>query len=177
MPDILRNDWRPTEVSEDEGLAALAREILDTNFYVTLGTADGEGKPWVSPVYFATADHVEIFWVSALDAVHSRNLAVRPEITMVVFDSTVPPYHGRAVYMSGVAAPLEGTELERGVGVYPGAPERGASSIEVSDVSGDAPYRLYRATVSEHSVLCPREPRQPCPRHSLATDHRATVTL
>ncbi|MBO2454482.1 pyridoxamine 5'-phosphate oxidase family protein [Actinomadura barringtoniae] len=161
----------------DEGLAALAREILDRNLYVTLGTADGEGRPWVSPVYFATADYREIIWVSALDAEHSVNLAVRPEVSMVVFDSTVPTYHGRAVYMSGVAAVLEGTELDRGVGIYPGAPERGASTIEVSDVSGDAPYRLYRATVDELSVLCPREPRQPCPRHSLNKDHRTAVKL
>jgi nitroimidazol reductase NimA-like FMN-containing flavoprotein (pyridoxamine 5'-phosphate oxidase superfamily) len=163
-------------VSDDE-LAGLARELLDRNLYVTLGTADGEGRPWASPVYFATADYKEIFWVSSQESEHSRNIAVRPEISMVVFDSTVPTYHGRAVYMRGRAEELEGAELERAVGIYPGAAERGATSVEVEDVSGEAPYRLYRAVVTEHSVLCPREPRQPCPRHSIAADHRAAVTL
>ena len=44
-------------------------------------------------------------------------------------------------------------------------------------VSAPAPYRLYRATAVEHSILCPRPPRQPCALHGIAVDHRATVTL
>ena len=44
------------------------------------------------------------------------------------------------------------------------------------EVTALAPYRLYQATVSDMWVLCPREPRQPCPLHGLATDHRARVT-
>ena len=33
--------------------AGLARAILDANPYMTLGTADKSGRPWVSPVYYA----------------------------------------------------------------------------------------------------------------------------
>jgi hypothetical protein len=42
-------------------------------------------------------------------------------------------------------------------------------------VTGSSQYRLYRATVSDLWVLCPREPRRPCPLHGLAQDHRARV--
>jgi hypothetical protein len=42
-------------------------------------------------------------------------------------------------------------------------------------VTGPSEYRLFRAVLSEMWVLCPREPRQPCPLHGLAKDHRAEV--
>ena len=71
-------------------LDAHARALMDANLYVILGTADAQGTPWVSPVYFATADYAEIFWVSNPDTQHSRNLAARPQLSMVIFDSTVP---------------------------------------------------------------------------------------
>jgi Pyridoxamine 5'-phosphate oxidase len=31
-------------------LGTIARSIIDSNFYMTLGTADENGRPWVSPV-------------------------------------------------------------------------------------------------------------------------------
>jgi hypothetical protein len=73
-----------------DDLDAHARALIEANLYLTLGTADAEGRPWVSPVYFATADHTEFYWVSAHDAVHSRNIAQRPQVSMVIFDSQVP---------------------------------------------------------------------------------------
>ena len=154
---------------------AHARMIIDENLYVTLGTADADGTPWVSPVYFATADYVEFYWTSSEDAAHSRNIAHRPQVSMVIFDSTVPPYHGRAVYLSATASELTGRDLDRGLGVYPGSKRRDAARIDLADVTAPSPWRLYRATVSEAYVLCPREPRQPCPLHSIAADHRAPV--
>jgi pyridoxine/pyridoxamine 5'-phosphate oxidase len=156
-------------------LDAHARTLMDANRYVTLGTADAAGTPWVSPVYFATADYAEIFWVSNRDAQHSGNLAERPQLSMVIFDSTVPTYHGRAVYLSGTAAELAGRDLDRGIEIYPGAASRGASAIALEDVTAPSEYRLYRATITEAFVLCPRAPRQPCSTHGILADHRAPV--
>jgi Pyridoxamine 5'-phosphate oxidase len=34
-------------------LDAVARATLEVNHYMTLGTADAAGRPWVSPVFFA----------------------------------------------------------------------------------------------------------------------------
>ena len=156
-------------------LDAHARAIIEANLYLTLGTADAEGTPWVSPVYFATADYAEYYWVSAIDAAHSCNLAQRRQLSMVIFDSQVPAYHGRAVYLTGVATELEGRDLDRGIEIYPGPVTRGANSVTLEDVTPPSEYRLYRATVSEAFVLCPREPRQACPLHSIAADHRTPV--
>jgi hypothetical protein len=158
-----------------DDLDAYARALIDANLYATLGTADRQGDPWVSPVYFATADYAEIYWVSARDATHSRNIAERPQLSMVIFDSTVPTYSGRAVYLAAAATELTGPDLDRGIEIYPGAPERGATALELDDVSPPSDYRLYRATVTAAFVLCPRERRRPCPLHSIAADHRTRV--
>ena len=165
----------PDDVRTGPDLDAHARALMDANLYVTLGTADALGTPWASPVYFATADYAELFWVSELDAQHSRNIAARPQLSMVIFDSTVPVYHGRAVYLSGTASDLADRDLDRGLEVFAGAAGRAVTALAPEDVTAPSTYRLYRATVTEAYVLCPREPRRPCPVHDIAADHRARV--
>jgi nitroimidazol reductase NimA-like FMN-containing flavoprotein (pyridoxamine 5'-phosphate oxidase superfamily) len=161
----------------DEEIAAHARAIIDANLYVTLGTADPDGRPWTTPVYFAPGGDRQFLWTSATDARHSRNIAERPQVSMVVFDSTVAPYHGRAVYAVGQARELSGRDLDRALTVYPRPGGLDATPVTIDEVTAPAPYRLYQATASHMWVLCPREPRQPCPRHGLNKDHRTRVTL
>ena len=79
---------------------------------MVLGTADQSGRPWVSPVYFAVREYSDFFWVSLPDAQHSRNVAARPEVSIVVFDSQVAVGSARGVYMSARAEQLSGAELE-----------------------------------------------------------------
>jgi len=126
-------------------LAATARDIVDGSLYMVLGTADETGSPWVSPVYFAVADYTDYYWVSLPDARHSRNLAGRPDVSIVVFDSQVPIGTGQGVYMAAVAEQVAGAELERGIDVF--------SRRAPEDVQGGAGIRLYRATAAEHWIL------------------------
>lgn len=156
-------------------LLAHARDLLQTNRYLTLGTTGADGRPWTSPVYFAAAGVREFYWISAIEAQHSRNLAERPQVSLVVFDSTVAPYHGRAVYAAGYARELSGGELDAGLMVYPGPSGHGVPTMRRDDVTGSSPYRLYQATAADLWVLCPREPSHPCRLHGLARDHRARV--
>jgi nitroimidazol reductase NimA-like FMN-containing flavoprotein (pyridoxamine 5'-phosphate oxidase superfamily) len=172
---IVKKEGRHSMSHDD--LAAHAQDLIDKNRYMTLGTANQDGRPWTSPVYFAAAGLREYYWTSTTDAEHSRNLNDRPQVSFVVFDSTVPPYHGRAVYVAGEAHELTDADLDRGLEVYPGSNDRGATRLTRDDVTGASPYRLYRATASELSVLCPRSPRQPCPLHGISQDHRARVPL
>jgi nitroimidazol reductase NimA-like FMN-containing flavoprotein (pyridoxamine 5'-phosphate oxidase superfamily) len=169
-PWTMRCGMLPTMTQDD--LADHARAIVDANLYLTLGTVGADGRPWTAPVYFAPAGDREFVWVSRTDARHSTHLAERPDVSLVVFDSTVAPYHGRAVYALGRAR--EDDEVDHALAVYP-RPGSGASTVSRDDVTGASPYRFYRATAAELWVLCPREPGQPCPRHGDATDHRAAV--
>jgi nitroimidazol reductase NimA-like FMN-containing flavoprotein (pyridoxamine 5'-phosphate oxidase superfamily) len=138
----------------ERDLAAVAREIVDANRYMTLATADGDGRPWATPVWFAHDNYTDFFWVSRPEARHSRNLATRSRLAIVIFDSTVPVGGAQAVYVDAVAAELDGAERERGIAIYSHRSQaHGAGEWRGADVIAPAPHRLYRARASEHSVL------------------------
>ena len=132
---------------------------------MVLGTADEGGRPWVSPVYYAPSEYSELYWVSSPDAQHSDNLAARPELSIVVFDSQAPVGEGQGVYMSAVADELTGAHLERGIEIFSRVSQsHGAKPWTLDDVQPPAALRLYRARVSEHWVLDPeRRPDQRTP--------------
>jgi uncharacterized protein YhbP (UPF0306 family) len=141
-------------MTTQEHPAAMARRILDTNMYMTLATADEEGRPWASPVWYAQASTTEFLWVSDPEVRHSRNLAQRPEVGIVVFDSTVPVGGAEAVYLEAVAEELLGAELERGIAIYSRTSrEAGAREWTLADVSPGSRLRLYRAIASAAFVL------------------------
>ena len=58
----------------------MAHSIIDSNRFMTLATADGDGVPWASPVWYAPSDDRAFFWVSRPAAAHSRNLDQRPQV-------------------------------------------------------------------------------------------------
>jgi uncharacterized protein YhbP (UPF0306 family) len=139
---------------EERASGAVAREIIDANQYMVLATADETGRPWASPVYFADSGYAEFFWVSSPDATHSRNIAVRPQVGIVIFDSQVPIGTGQGVYMTAVAEELSGAELERGIDVFSRRSlAHGGVEWRPEDVGTEAGLRLYRATAAEHSML------------------------
>jgi nitroimidazol reductase NimA-like FMN-containing flavoprotein (pyridoxamine 5'-phosphate oxidase superfamily) len=143
-------------VSNDD----IARGILDAGRYAVLATADADGVPWASPVWFAKQDYGELYWVSYPGARHSQNIAVRSQIAMVVFDSTVPPGTGQGVYMTAIAEQVtDPAGIEDGIGVVSRVSVRqGAKEFGLEQVTGQARLRLYRASVQEYSILDPNSP-------------------
>ena len=87
----------------DATTAAAARALIDRSRYMALATADADGRPWVSPVWFAHEDYTEFLWVSRPDARHSLNIEARPAVALVVFDSTVAPRDAQAAYVEAEA--------------------------------------------------------------------------
>jgi nitroimidazol reductase NimA-like FMN-containing flavoprotein (pyridoxamine 5'-phosphate oxidase superfamily) len=143
----------------EQNLGAIARSIVDTNRFMTLATADESGLPWASPVWYAPADYRELYWVSSPEARHSRNLAQRPQLAIVIFDSHEPG-GWKALYMSAVAEQL--TDVDGGIEVFSRrSAEQGLPLWTRDDVLSPARHRLYRATVSEHFVLDSHDQRLP----------------
>ena len=138
----------------------IARAILDAGIYVVLATADADGVPWASPVWFATEDYQGLYWVSYPGARHSQNIAARPQIAMVVFDSTVPPGTGQGVYMTATAEQLtDAAAIEHGIGVFSRESVRQGEEAWAPDrVTGESRLRLYRANVHQYSILDPDVP-------------------
>jgi Pyridoxamine 5'-phosphate oxidase len=131
-----------------------ARAIIDDNLYLVLATADSTGRPWSSPVYFAHDGYAEFLWVSSPEAEHSRNIATRPQVGIVIFDSHAPIGTGQGVYMSATAEQVGSDNLTRGIEVFSQRSIRhGAAPWTVKDVQAESGLRLYRAAAESYSIL------------------------
>jgi hypothetical protein len=136
-------------MSEHPDLDAMARRVIDHNHYMTLATMNPDGGPRVSPVYYTAARYTDFYWVSSPDAHHSRNIAERPEIEIVIFDSTAPAGEAEAVYLGARARAIADEELEA---VIPEAfrTTGGARAFARVELQGRALLRLYVA----HATSC-----------------------
>lgn len=156
-----------------QDLTMVARTILDSIVYMTLGTSDENGEPWASPVYFSSYKYKEFYWISSPEARHSRNIAVRPQVSLVVFDSRIRVGLGQAVYMSALAEEVREADLEHGLAIYNGRfenpAEHGVYVVTPENVRAPALHRLYRASAREHWVLA--RDRHPDRRISVAIAH------
>jgi uncharacterized protein YhbP (UPF0306 family) len=158
-------------MNKHEDLTTIAKDTIDSTLYMVLGTSDEAGQPWVSPVYFTASKYKEFYWISSPETKHSRNIAKRPQVSIVIFNSQVPVGKAQAVYMSAAAAELTGSDLEPGLvtynGRFPDPARHGLQDTKLEEVRPPGLYRLYRAVASEHWMLDP---------HASA-DHRIPVTL
>ena len=87
-------------------LRALAKEILNDGYLISLGFADSEGV-WVSDVVYVSDDDLNIYWISKTDTRHSkaleRNAAIAGTITAVEKVDAE-----RALQIAGTAEKVEG---------------------------------------------------------------------
>ena len=152
--------YGPETMSDD--LNDRFRRVIDANLYMTLGTADEMGNPWATPVYFAHADYREFVWVSKPGARHSQNIAARPQVGIVDFDSHAPISTGGGVYMAATAEQLVGEDRLGAIEVFSArSVAHGGGVFGLDDVEPPAELRFYRATATEHWVLDGRDHRQP----------------
>jgi len=129
---------------------------------MTLATADGDGTPWASPVWFAHEGYSEFIWASKPEARHSVNVAARPQIGIVIFDSTVPEGEARAVYVEASAERLDEDQVDRAIAVFSRrSVAQGVEPWTPDDVAPPRPHRLYRATASAHFLLDGDDTRTP----------------
>jgi uncharacterized protein YhbP (UPF0306 family) len=141
---------------------AVAREIIEANSYMVLATADADGVPWISPVWFAHDRDREFLWISRPERRHSQNIGRRPDIAISIFDSTQRLGTGHGVAMSARAAVLEGADLVRAVEIVGRrSVEHGGGMFTVDAFAGDASLRLYRALAVEQFVVLGDDNRRP----------------
>jgi hypothetical protein len=130
----------------------MAKRVIDTNRYMTIATVGQDGRPWVTPVYFSPDRYRDMFWISEPDAQHSRNIATHPEVTLVVFDSSVPIGGAEAVYMRAHAEEVTEPTPEDCEAAFRQRFEE-IKTFTPEGLQPPAPLRLYRASVEQHWVL------------------------
>lgn len=132
----------------------LARTLVAENAYLTLATADADGVPWATPVWFAARGLDEYVWASKPGARHSRNIAEWPRVSLVVFDSSRPPGAGSALYVAADASLVDERTFSDALAVYDArSVESGLGSWDPAALRAPARHRLYRAVAVELFVL------------------------
>lgn len=129
--------------SSPKDAAEFAAELLRRNDHMAIASADADGTPWNSPVFYSHAPDFRLLWVSSKNALHSKNIRARPEVGLVVFET-------------GPAEGLYIGALAREVGDEPGL-EDAAEVVRtkeqpdkfriktLDDVRGDVVWRIYEA--------------------------------
>jgi nitroimidazol reductase NimA-like FMN-containing flavoprotein (pyridoxamine 5'-phosphate oxidase superfamily) len=134
--------------------AAHARSILDQVRYVVLATADADGSPWATPVWFAPDGLQRLFWVSWPGSRHSMLIEQRPAIAVTVFDSTVIPHQGTAFYASARARECPEEHLDDALRILNGrARAQAIGEFTRESTTGAARLRVYVAEITEAWVL------------------------
>ena len=160
-----------TRPEQDAELREMARRVIDHNRYLVLGTVEPDGRPRLSPVFFTPARYRDFYWVSSPDARHSRNVRARPDVQIVVFDSSPLPGDGEAVYLTATAHEVSADELAGVVDEAFDPDTRGARAFSVDEVSGDGDLRLYVATATSYDVHV----RGSHPTHGTGIDRRVAT--
>lgn len=130
----------------------MARAVIDGNRYMVLGTSEPDGRARVSPVYYTHDRYLDVYWVSSPSAQHSRNVASRPNVAIVIFDSSVAPSETQAVYLQAIAAEVREADLAEQCAAAFRNIGGGARAFTPDELSGAATLRLYRAKVTEVAV-------------------------
>jgi hypothetical protein len=148
-------------------LDAMARRVIDANHYMTLGTQGADGPVRLSPVYYTAARYSDFYWISSPEARHSRNVAERPEIELVIFGSAAPVGHGEAAYVGATARQVHEEELDGVIGEAT-RDTAGARRFSADELRGDADLRLYVARATSWEVHVPGRH----PEHGTGVDRR-----
>ncbi|MER5649320.1 pyridoxamine 5'-phosphate oxidase family protein [Streptosporangium sp. NPDC002524] len=151
------------------GMWEMVPRLLGDSRYLVLATADRQGRPWATPVFFAARDEDRLFWVSAPDSRHSRNIAERPDVAVTVFDSHAPVGGAEALYLEVTAGPAD-DPVAAVATLNARLPE--GKELTGDDLAPSGPLVAYSADVRRHFVLV----RGGDSRFENVTDARLRVT-
>lgn len=122
-------------------------------------TANTNGTPWASPVWFAHVGHRDFVWVSKLHREHTKHVTDRPEVSLVIFDSTQTPGDVEAVHATGRA---ERTDDPAHLDAFSArGTSQGLSGWTRDRVSGDSEFRLFHVIAGRLWVLDDGDNRLP----------------
>jgi uncharacterized protein YhbP (UPF0306 family) len=69
-------------------LKSIARRLMSASTLCAISTVDQDGRPHINTAYFALSASLEIVWLSAPEARHSRNIRGHPAVAIAVYDSS-----------------------------------------------------------------------------------------
>jgi nitroimidazol reductase NimA-like FMN-containing flavoprotein (pyridoxamine 5'-phosphate oxidase superfamily) len=137
---------------------AKAREIIDNNLYLVLGTSSQDNVPWVTPLFFAVDDELRFFFLTGRDTRHSVNIQNNPGVSLVIYDSQATPEAADGVYVEGTASIIGLLHLPHAIAClyrkrFPTEEDRRKHFHVPEDFWAGRPRRFYQVVPSSLSTL------------------------
>lgn len=107
---LLPDDMRP-----------VLRDFLNEQSTMALATAgEKDGRPQVAPLFFASDDDFNLYWISSPDSRHSRNIADWNDVAATIYAHTWEWAGIKGVQIEGDALPVtdEDGERQRALALY-----------------------------------------------------------
>jgi uncharacterized protein YhbP (UPF0306 family) len=119
-------------------LRTIAKRLLNASTLCAISTVSAGGRPHVNTAYFAWSTALEIVWLSAPEARHSRNIRRQPSVALAVYDST-QKWGGfdRGIQLFGTARELTGRAARDAARLY-------ARRFKAYSADELRAYRFYR---------------------------------
>jgi hypothetical protein len=147
---------------------AHARTVLDGTCYAVLATADADGTPWATPVWFAHDGLDRLYWLSWPGSRHSQLIEQRPGIALTVFDTSAVPNEGTAFYATAQARQCPDEQIDDGLRILNRRLQaQGIGGFTRERTTGGSRLRLYVAEIADAWVLdqdAEVDQRAPVPR-------------
>ncbi len=138
------NGWINTIDSKNPIVIEKAHRIIANNLYCTLSTCSIDGFPWVSPVFFAYDESLNIYWSSATASKHSQNIYNNNgRVAIAIFDSSVCEGTGEGLYFYGTASELKPDLTEKVMKLLINRANKQLNRT-AADYLNDSPRRIYQ---------------------------------
>ena len=130
-----------------EDIKEKAKQIIESNIYMTLATASKSGQPWISPVFFVYDASYNLYWISSKESRHSNLVRGNNKVAIVIFDSSAIEGEGDAVYLEAEAEEMnDESEIAEIAEIWNKRATQEEFQVSGSDkVVGEAVWRIYRA--------------------------------
>ncbi len=127
----------------------IAREIIDSNIYLTLATTDGK-RVWASPLFYCTDKKNRFYVISQPGSRHIQNILSNQSISFAIFDSHAPEGKGNGLQGEGSMQECKGKAVSYALRWYH------TDFLPCTNESfTKGPYRLYRITPTRTYILDP----------------------
>lgn len=131
-----------------DSYADIAKQIIESNRYLTLATVLQNGNPWITPLFYAYNLDYTLYFTSPKDSQHIQALENQPKTTAVIFDSRQPDGAYQAVYITGKTRQVPSKDLGTALEIiYKRKMKIGLKVYETikqsRDFRGESPMRLY----------------------------------
>jgi general stress protein 26 len=134
--------WYDTPVNNERLFKA--RKILKNCLYATIATVCEDGSPWNSPVFICSDSKLVLYWASAIESQHSKNIIRDGRVFLVLFDSHDSWGEGQGLYITALAQEVKDkAEIDKACELR--VKKVGAANQTAAGFTGKSPRRIYRA--------------------------------